>query len=282
MYPFRPRNLDHNTGNPLGLSVCQITAQQWEPEDWQGLQICEFVRVTAHGAFLSYDVPKNLTIMGNSPVRKILFKDKKAIGVEVHEGRGIKCTFISLLGTLLTVLDWAREEVILACGTVDTPRLLLMSGVGPETEINKPSKYADCWQTDRTFDSVFLKPLHVIDGVGQNMSDRLFVPLVCRVKEGAHQRTMWLNTPERIAGARLEYEECIHSRWKAGHFISLLMPQALGFFKSEKIVNSKEFKNLPADTQKAWLAETKPHYEVMSVSGSIHPRVMTLKESAHA
>ena len=66
-------NLDHNSGNPLGMAVCQVSALDGR-------------RTTASDAFL-YSPPTNLTIMTNSPVAKIVFDQGslKAVGVETSE-----------------------------------------------------------------------------------------------------------------------------------------------------------------------------------------------------
>ena len=69
LYQYHHKNLDHNSGNPLGVSVCQVSAFNGQ-------------RTTASGAYLS-TTPPNLTIMTETAVRRILFRDLKAIGVEV-------------------------------------------------------------------------------------------------------------------------------------------------------------------------------------------------------
>ena len=63
------KNLDHNSGDPIGMSVCQISALNGR-------------RTTASGAFLSA-VPANLTIMTDTAVERILFDGKKAMGVDI-------------------------------------------------------------------------------------------------------------------------------------------------------------------------------------------------------
>ena len=63
------KNLDHNSGNPIGISVCQIGASNGR-------------RTTASDAFLSA-APGNLTVAINATVERILFKDQRAVGVEI-------------------------------------------------------------------------------------------------------------------------------------------------------------------------------------------------------
>lgn len=71
-----PVNMDCNSGNPVGMAVCQVSALDGR-------------RTTASDALL-HSPPTNLTIMTNSPVEKIIFDQgsPRAIGVEVL---GKKC-----------------------------------------------------------------------------------------------------------------------------------------------------------------------------------------------
>ena len=63
------KNLDHNSGNPIGISVCQIAASNGR-------------RTTASDALLSAG-PRNLTVVTNATVERILFEGQKAVGVEI-------------------------------------------------------------------------------------------------------------------------------------------------------------------------------------------------------
>lgn len=66
----------------------------------------------------------NLHLLTNSVVVKILFDNNRAIGVKFYR-------------------DWqqysvyARQEVIISAGTLNSPKLLLLSGIGPKEELNK-------------------------------------------------------------------------------------------------------------------------------------------------
>ena len=63
------KNLDHNSGDPIGISVCQNSALDGR-------------RTTASGAFLSA-VPANLTILTDTAVERVLCDGQKAVGVEI-------------------------------------------------------------------------------------------------------------------------------------------------------------------------------------------------------
>jgi choline dehydrogenase len=65
----------------------------------------------------------NLTIIVNAEATKLLFNDDKSkvIGADFSSGQSI----------------YASKEVILSCGAVKSPHLLLLSGVGPKEELKE-------------------------------------------------------------------------------------------------------------------------------------------------
>ena len=71
-FHHHPKNMDHNSGNPIGISVCQLSAHGGN-------------RVTASGAYLA-STPSNLTIRVNSSVSRLIFEGKKVVGVETNNG----------------------------------------------------------------------------------------------------------------------------------------------------------------------------------------------------
>lgn len=79
------------------------------------------LRVNAARAYLSNIEKKyNLKIAAKSLVKKIIFEDQKAVGVE----------FINSVGKLIRVK--CNKYVILCAGPIGSPQLLLESGVGPK------------------------------------------------------------------------------------------------------------------------------------------------------
>ena len=67
------------------------------------------------------ELPPNLTIMTDTKVRRILFDDYgDAVGAETESGR------LS-----------ARREVVVCCGAFDTPKLLMLSGIGPADHLRE-------------------------------------------------------------------------------------------------------------------------------------------------
>lgn len=98
----------------------------------------------------------NITVLGQTNAKQLIFENGKAIGVEVISPDG------------QTVSLRAQYEVIVSLGVYETPKLLLLSGIGPEQELNKFG-----------INSV-VKSEHV----GQNLLDHPILPHVFKIKDG--------------------------------------------------------------------------------------------------
>lgn len=84
----------------------------------------------------------NLTIMTHALVNRVLFDGKRATGVEVeHNGQ-------------IRTLE-ASQEIILSGGTVNSPQVLKLSGVGPAAELAEHQ----------------IPQVHELPGVGENLQD---------------------------------------------------------------------------------------------------------------
>ncbi|KAI1214225.1 GMC oxidoreductase [Annulohypoxylon truncatum] len=100
-----PLNPDHNSGNPIGMSVSINSCQNG-------------VRSTA--ADLITPAPDNLTVSTHSPVQRVIIEGKKAIGVESNGKK-----------------YFASKEVVLCAGALHSPRILMHSGIGPAKQLNE-------------------------------------------------------------------------------------------------------------------------------------------------
>ncbi|KAM0724913.1 Neither inactivation nor afterpotential protein G [Formica fusca] len=98
---------------------------------------------------------KNLHILTNTLVTKIVFKNNKIDGIKVMYKNGS----IGKIGV--------RKEVILCAGTVNTPQLLLISGVGPISELEKHK----------------ISVVRDLPEVGRNLFDHLNVPVYVNLRE---------------------------------------------------------------------------------------------------
>lgn len=111
-------------------------------------------RDSASSAFL--DPVKNrpnLTILTGAFVTQVLIDKDKAIGVEYSEGGVVTKAF-------------SAKEVILSAGALATPKLLLLSGIGPAEDLK----------------ALNMKQVKDLPGVGKNLQDHLQLPMVYRSK----------------------------------------------------------------------------------------------------
>jgi choline dehydrogenase-like flavoprotein len=72
----------------------------------------------------------------------------------------------------------ANKEVILSAGAINTPSILLHSGIGD----------------DATLQKLGIKPLHSLPGVGQNLIDQPYIPAVWSVNSTAPPYALPLHT----------------------------------------------------------------------------------------
>ena len=134
-----PYNPDFNGARQAGVGFMQHTI------DWEARRRCSAV-----DAFLRpvLSDPK-LTIVADTVATRIRIENGRATGVEVEGPSGAE-TF------------HADSEVILAAGTYMTPKLLMLSGIGPAGAL---SQHGIAIQAD-------------LPGVGQNLQDHHEVPIV--------------------------------------------------------------------------------------------------------
>jgi choline dehydrogenase-like flavoprotein len=82
-------------------------------------------RQSAAVAFLNpVRAAPNLTIVTNTEVTRLVFEGKRAVGVEVQDKNG-------------TRVIRAQKEIILCAGALNTPKILMLSGIGPAPTLQK-------------------------------------------------------------------------------------------------------------------------------------------------
>lgn len=223
VYQHHPRNPDPNSGNLSGVGVCQVAA-------------FNRLRVTASAAFLSH-VPSNLTVMTGSAVERVLFEGQRVVGVKVAGE-----TY------------FANREVILSAGAIDSPKLLLLSGIGPADELKDHG----------------IKPVYDLPGVGKNLHDRLFFRLVTTRRPGGYHRTSYIDTPAALVEARKEW-----ATHQSGSLSSYHLPQMIGYFKAGRVIQSKEFQDLGESTRRMLEMERTPDFEILSHNPNAGPAVQS-------
>ncbi|BBB30267.1 choline dehydrogenase [Neptunomonas japonica] len=105
------------------------------------------VRASTSNAYLRDAMKRsNLTLISGVLTRKVIMDGKRAVGIEYEKnGRVINAT--------------AKKEVILAAGSVGSPHLLQLSGVGPAKVLKEAG----------------VELVHDLPGVGENLQDHLEV-----------------------------------------------------------------------------------------------------------
>ncbi len=177
----RFNNKYHGVGGPMGISD-QINphpltrkfvhaAQQWGMDfnvDFNGEKQdgCGFYQVhqrngqrcsTAHG-YLTPQVRNrpNLTIKTGVTVTKIVVDNLRAVAVEYAPEN-----------STATIRSEAQSEVILSAGTIGSPKILQLSGIG------------DC----EVLQKAGVKTIHDLKGVGKNMQDHIDVYTIGALKD---------------------------------------------------------------------------------------------------
>ncbi|KAI8422785.1 hypothetical protein MSG28_006530 [Choristoneura fumiferana] len=168
----------HNTKGPLG-----ITRPTWDKETRKYLDAFsekhEILTDTNGYEQLGYSLPpytiadkkrqstavaflrpikdrKNLFVLKKALCTKVLIKNKRAIGVVVK------------LDNKKLVNLYANKEVVLSAGTINTPQLLMLSGIGPKDHLTEKG----------------IKVLLDLPQVGRNMYDHPTVTVTLTGKKG--------------------------------------------------------------------------------------------------
>ena len=116
-------------------------------------------RVSGATAFLKPALSNpQVSLKTESEVMKLLINDKTVIGVEYIQNGQIKQVYVT-------------KEVILSAGALQSPKILMLSGIGPADHLQ----------------SLGISVVSDLPGVGQNLQDHLQLPIVFRTKENNTQ-----------------------------------------------------------------------------------------------
>ena len=136
-----PHNGDINAGQQVGARLSQVTQYQGE-------------RCSAAKAYITPHLNrKNLTVLSKVHVNKVLFCDKTATGVSVS------------INNKAVVLH-AKKEVVLSAGAINSPQILMLSGVGPKEQLKQHN----------------IEIVNELSGVGENLHDHLTVVPLYKAK----------------------------------------------------------------------------------------------------
>ncbi len=208
------------------------------------------VRASTSNAYLRRALKRsNLTLVKHVVARRILLEGKRAIGVEFER-----------FGKIHSVLS--RFEVISSAGSIGSPQLLQLSGIGPEETLEKAGVEVE----------------HNLPGVGENLQDHLEVyfqyectqPISLNSKLGLVSKgmigTQWILTRTGL-GATNHFESCAFIRSRAGlkwpniqyHFLPAAMR-----YDGQAAFEGHGFQvhvgpNKPTSRGRVWIHSADPH-----------------------
>lgn len=129
-----PRTDDFNGAAPEGMGRYDFT-------------IADGRRLSAAGAWLAPNLNRpNLRILTGAHALRVLIEKGRAVGLDLAQGSD-------------RIAARATSEVVLSCGTVNTPQLLMLSGIGPADHLAEHG----------------IDIQHDLPGVGQGVQDHLLV-----------------------------------------------------------------------------------------------------------
>ncbi|TVY81898.1 Alcohol dehydrogenase [acceptor] [Lachnellula suecica] len=202
---------DVNSGKPIGMGMGAT---------------CMYKGVRTTAASFLEDVPPNLTIKTHSPIAKVMLSSSKvATGIQTIDGRTYH----------------AKKEVVLSAGALNTPQILMLSGIGPSDELAKHK----------------IPVLHEMPEVGLNLQDHAFCGATLITKPGTEGRMVFENDADAVKAARAQ-----HAKDKTGILNSLYCSIPMGYFQNDAIMASEEFAALDPYDQKHLKKPTVPHYEI--------------------
>lgn len=137
--PFNP---DYNGASLDGVSRIQFNISNGQ-------------RVSTAAAYLQTARDRsNLKVAPNTRVEKVLIDNGRVVGVTCRSGKERFDVGV-------------RREAVLSAGTIESPRILMLSGIGPKAHL-------------AAFD---IETLVDLQGVGQNLHDHTFLPMVYESRE---------------------------------------------------------------------------------------------------
>ncbi len=205
-----PATSDFNGGNPEGVGYYQINTRG----GWRASTANAFLRPAQKR--------KALTVKTNALATRILFDEQRATGI-AYIRKGTSCE------------AKARREVILAGGAINSPQLLMLSGIGDAEHLK----------------SVGITPLIDAKAVGRNLQDHIAISYFYKVRTATLNDVLHPLLGKIRAGLRYMAD-------RAGP-LSLSVNQSGGFVRSDA---TKQHPNLqlyfsPVSYTKTPLSERK-------------------------
>ena len=141
-----PKTNDFNTGDNTGIGFFQFTTNH-------NKSLLKLRCSAAKGYLNPVKKRKNLKIITNAHVQKINFEGTRADSVSFYREDKLDTAK-------------ARREIILSAGSIGSPHILQVSGIGNADKLSK----------------IGIKTIHELKGVGMNLQDHLMFRPVYKVK----------------------------------------------------------------------------------------------------
>ncbi len=139
-YPYNP---DYNGAQQEGVGYFQLTTRHGR-------------RCSSAVAYLKpIRARENLKIITKALASQIVLDGKRAVAVKYEDAGGVERELR------------ARRDIILCGGAINSPQLLMVSGIGAPDELKDQG----------------ITPVHALEGVGKNMQDHLQARLVYKCNE---------------------------------------------------------------------------------------------------
>lgn len=185
------------------------------------------------GSYLFLKGKKNITVLAETHAKKLLinYADRICRGVRVTtpDGKDINV--------------YADREVILSEGVFESPKLLMLSGVGPARELKK-------------FDiDVIVDSRHV----GQNLMDHPAVPFVLRVKDGIGMDTAVLRKSKESEKLQAAYKKDHSGPVGSGFLEMVAFPRIDKYLQNDEQYKKAKEANGGLDP---FSPEGQPHFEL--------------------
>ena len=225
-------NTDHNDGDPMGVAVAQMNVDKG-------------VRRSAAAAFLNGNVREqhdNLTVLTRTICNRVLFDGHRAIGVELLPADPTAANANS------PVIVRASKEIILSAGTFETPHILLLSGIGPASELSQHN----------------IPVVQDMRYVGKNIKDHSAFSLELVIDPSIAGHNQLLRNPEAFETARKEYDTS-----KTGPLAVFGASAAVLFTRMPDLYTSAEFKAMPSETQAFLSHKDRPSTELWLHGGPL-------------
>ncbi|WP_137680599.1 GMC family oxidoreductase [Aurantiacibacter suaedae] len=108
----------------------------------------------------------NIHLQVDARVARIVVENRRAVGVELTDGRILR----------------ARHEVILSAGAVQSPQILMLSGIGPAAHLREHG----------------IEVVHDVPGVGQNYQDHVASPIHMETGDMTSYGISWRAMPRNV------------------------------------------------------------------------------------